>query len=145
MDDLPMVKAKASWMMPTHQITHGTQVISERFGDCKGVVEAVALASMFFFAEPNGFVFNMSTWTNQNKSTAVVFKNAWLTWRRRILLHLHLHGIEVNMAKERLMTWRAVDHTWKAQMCCFCGWGECLQGRAGSYNLKWCRWFLLLV
>eukprot|EP00434_Breviolum_minutum_P016747 symbB.v1.2.014770.t1/scaffold1084.1/size139254/9 len=36
------------------------QVISERFGDCKGVVEAV-----------------------------------------------------VNMAKERLMTWRAVDHTWK--------------------------------
>jgi len=36
------------------------QVISDRFGDCKGVVEAV-----------------------------------------------------VNMAKERLMTWRAVDHTWK--------------------------------
>lgn len=33
-------------MMPTHQITHGTQVISDRFGDCKGVVEAVALASI---------------------------------------------------------------------------------------------------
>lgn len=57
MDDLPMVKAKASWMMPTHQITHGTQVISERFGDCKGVVEAVALASMFFFCRAKRFCF----------------------------------------------------------------------------------------
>ena len=38
------------------------QVLSERFGDCKGVVEAV-----------------------------------------------------VNMAKERLVTWRGVDHTWKAR------------------------------
>ncbi|CAK9004050.1 Ankyrin repeat domain-containing protein 50 [Durusdinium trenchii] len=41
------------------------QVLSERFGDCKGVVEAVA-------------------------------------------------SVSVNMAKERLVTWRAVDHTWKA-------------------------------
>lgn len=24
-----------------------------------------------------------------------------------------LPGLEVNMAKERLVTWRAVDHTWK--------------------------------
>ena len=144
MDDLPMVKAKASWMMPTHWITHGTQVISERFGDCKGVVEAVALASMVFFLQSQTVLFSKYE-LEPSQSTAVVFKNAWLTWRRRILLHLHLHGIEVNMAKERLMTWRAVDHTWKAQMCCFCGWGECLQGRAGSYNLKWCRWFLLWV
>ena len=38
-------------------------MLSERFGDCKGVVEAV-----------------------------------------------------VNMAKERLVTWRGVDHTWKARI-----------------------------
>lgn len=61
---------KHLWMMLSHQITHGTQVISDRFGDCKGVVEAVALASIVSFAEPNGFVFKIWTWTQPEYSSS---------------------------------------------------------------------------